>query len=76
MATILRGLVDAGDYKQFIFPLLFYKRISDVWDEEYAQAFNESGYEAYARCMADERFVIPAGAHWQDVRETLATTTG
>ena len=34
-ATILRGLVDAGDYKQVIFPLLFYKRLSDVWDEEY-----------------------------------------
>ena len=69
-ATILRGLVDAGDYKQFIFPLLFFKRLSDVWDEEYAQAFNESGDEAYARCMADERFIIPAGAHWKDVRET------
>ena len=68
-ATILRGLVDAGDYKQFIFPLLFYKRISDVWDEEYAQAFHESGDEAYAKSMADERFVIPAGAHWMDVRE-------
>ena len=41
-AIILRGLVDAGDYKQFIFPLLFYKRLSDVWDEEYNQAFTES----------------------------------
>src|SRR5213075_68991 len=35
-ATLLRGLIDAGDYKQFIFPLLFFKRMSDVWDEEYA----------------------------------------
>jgi len=34
-ATILRGLIDAGDYKQFIFPLVFYKRLSDVWDEDY-----------------------------------------
>ena len=32
-AVLLRGLIDAGDYKQFIFPLLFYKRVSDVWDE-------------------------------------------
>lgn len=69
-ATILRGLVDAGDYKQFIFPLLFYKRLSDVWDEEVAQALGESGDAAYARGMADERFIIPAGAHWNDVRET------
>ena len=35
-ATILRGLVEAGDYKQYVFPLLFFKRLSDVWDEEYA----------------------------------------
>ena len=33
-AVQLRGLVDAGDYKQFVFPLLFYKRLSDVWDED------------------------------------------
>ena len=37
-AVLLRGLIDAGDYKQFIFPLLFYKRVSDVWDEEYHAA--------------------------------------
>jgi hypothetical protein len=47
-ATILRGLVDAGDYKQFIFPLLFYKRLCDVWDEEYAEALAETGDEDYA----------------------------
>ena len=41
-ATLLRGLVDAGDYKQFVFPLLFFKRISDVWDEEHANAFAET----------------------------------
>jgi len=69
-ATILRGLVDAGDYKQFIFPLLFYKRLSDVWDEEYAEALAETGDDNYARAMADERFAIPADAHWNEVRET------
>lgn len=69
-ATILRGLIDAGDYKQFIFPLLFFKRLSDVWDEEYATALAESADPAYAQATADDRFVIPAGAHWKDVRET------
>ena len=69
-ATILRGLVDAGDYKQFIFPLLFYKRLSDVWDEEFQQTLAETGDEGYAQAMANERFVIPPGAHWQNVRET------
>ena len=68
-AVILRGLVDAGDYKQYIFPLLFYKRLSDVWDEEYAEALNDTGDDAYAQATADDRFVIPAGAHWNQVRE-------
>jgi len=68
-AIILRGLVDAGDYKQYIFPLLFYKRISDVWDAEYADTFAESQDKEYAEQMANERFVIPAKAHWKDVRE-------
>ena len=68
-AVILRGLVDAGDYKQYIFPLLFYKRISDVWDVEYAESLAETDDPDYARAMANERFVIPLGAHWNEVRE-------
>ena len=40
-ATLLRGLIDASDYKQYIFPLLFFKRLSDVWDEDYQRAFEE-----------------------------------
>lgn len=68
-AVILRGLVDAGDYKQFVFPLLFYKRLSDVWDEEYALALADDGADhAYAVEQANTDFVIPDGAHWKDVR--------
>lgn len=67
-AKLLRGLVDAGDYKQYIFPLLFFKRLSDVWDEEYAAALAETGAADYARSTADDRFTIPDGAHWSDVR--------
>ncbi|MCP4423502.1 MAG: SAM-dependent DNA methyltransferase, partial [Chloroflexi bacterium] len=69
-AVILRGLVDAGDYKQYIFPLLFFKRLSDVWDEEFSAAYDYSEDDAYAREMANERFIIPDGAHWNEVRET------
>ncbi|MFN9879274.1 MAG: type I restriction-modification system subunit M N-terminal domain-containing protein, partial [Planctomycetota bacterium] len=48
-AVLLRGYIDAGDYKQFIFPLLFYKRLCDVFDEEVAQALKDSGGDqAYA----------------------------
>ena len=67
-ATLLRGLVDASDYKQYIFPLMFFKRLSDVWDEDYRQAFVETGDEGYATDTANDRFIIPAGAHWSDVR--------
>ena len=70
-AVILRGLVDAGDYKQFVFPLIFFKRLSDVWDEDYATALAESKDDrAYATATANDRFVIPDGAHWNDVRAT------
>jgi type I restriction enzyme M protein len=68
-ATLLRGLIDAGDYKQFIFPLLFFKRVSDVYDEELVVALAEgSGDEDYARFAEHHRFQIPDGAHWRDVR--------
>ena len=62
-ANLLRGLIDSGDYKQYVFPLLFFKRLSDVWDEEYQNAFYETGDEGYAHATADDRFIIPAGAH-------------
>ncbi|WP_244221581.1 type I restriction-modification system subunit M [Corallococcus exercitus] len=68
-AVILRGLIDAGDYKQFVFPLIFFKRLSDVWDEDYTAALAESkGDTAYATATANDRFVIPNGSHWDDVR--------
>src|SRR5438552_12858370 len=67
-AKLLRGLIDAGDYKQYVFPLLFFKRLSDVWDEEYRNALRETGDTSYARATADDRFAIPDGAHWSDVR--------
>jgi len=70
-ATALRGTIDAGDYKQYIFPLLFFKRICDVYDEEYATALAESdGDMAYAAFAEHHHFQIPDGAHWTDVRET------
>jgi type I restriction enzyme M protein len=68
-ATYLRGHIDAGDYKQFIFPLLFFKRICDVYDEEYADALKESGGDKeYAAFEENHRFKVPAGAHWNEVR--------
>ena len=69
-AVLLRGLIDAGDYKQFIFPLLFFKRISDIWEEEYQSVLAESGDDiSYAEFAENHRFQIPEGAHWKDVRQ-------
>ena len=69
-AWILKGPVDASDFKVYIFPLLFFKRISDVYDEEYTQALKDSeGDEEYALLPEFHRFEIPEGCHWNDVRE-------
>lgn len=70
-ATQLRGTIDAGDYKQYIFPLLFFKRICDVYDEEFEKALEESGGDMeYAGFAENHHFQIPEGSHWNDVRET------
>ena len=69
-ATYLRGFIDAGDYKQYIFPLLFFKRICDVYDEEYEEALAESdGDLEYAAFDENHRFKVPAEAHWNQVRQ-------
>ena len=75
-ANILRGPVDAADFKTYVFPLLFFKRISDVRDEEYAAALAESGGdEEYAQFPQNYHFQIPEGCHWSDVR-VVATNVG
>ena len=72
-ANILRGPVDAADFKTYIFPLLFFKRICDVYDEEYAAAIEESGGdEEFALFPENHRFQIPDGSHWRDVRSKNA----
>lgn len=69
-AWILKGPVDASDFKVYIFPLLFFKRISDVYDEEYQNALEESeGDKEYANLPEFHRFIIPKACHWKDVRE-------
>ncbi|MGA3013959.1 MAG: class I SAM-dependent DNA methyltransferase [Bacteroidales bacterium] len=69
-AWILKGPVDAADFKIYIFPLLFFKRMSDVYDEEFRQALEESsGDSNYASLPEFHRFIIPEGYHWKDVRQ-------
>ena len=69
-ATLLRGTIDAGDYKQLIFPLLFYKRVCDVFDEETQAALTESGGDKdFAAYRENHRFQVPLDAHWREVRQ-------
>ena len=66
-AVDLRGQIDAAAYKDYIFPLVFFKRICDVRDEEY-QKYVEDGGEEYADMMIQESPIqIPADAHWRKV---------
>ena len=71
-ANILRGPVDAADFKTYIFPLLFFKRICDVWDEEYQEIVDETGDEQLAWYPESHRFQIPEGCHWNEVREVAS----
>ena len=67
-AVLLRTNIDAGAYKQYIFPLLFFKRICDVYDEECQQILAEYGDEEALEWEENHRFIVPKGAHWRDVR--------
>lgn len=70
-ANILRGMIDAADFKQYIFPLLFFKRVSDIWNEEYQEALElADGDMDYANYRENHRFQIPDGCHWSDIRAT------
>src|ERR1700752_5401441 len=69
-ANILRGPADQADFKSYIFPLLFFKRICDVYDEENADALEESdGDVDFASFAENHRFQVPDTAHWNTVRE-------
>lgn len=68
-AVLLRTSIDAGAYKQYIFPLLFFKRICDVYDEECKQILKDyDGDEEALEWEENHRFIVPKGAHWNDVR--------
>ena len=68
--NIIRGPVSQDNFKDYITPLIYYKRISDVYDEETQEAIDFSGGdEEYASQPEIHRFVIPDGCHWEDIRK-------
>ena len=68
--NILRGPINQDEYKNYVTPILFYKRLSDVYDEEMQKALeiSDGDYE-FANFPENHRFVIPEGCHWDDIRE-------
>jgi type I restriction enzyme M protein len=69
-AILLRTSIDPGAYKQYIFPLLFFKRICDVYDEVNETVSYEYGSEKDE--FSDDEihtFIVPKGHHWKDIRE-------
>lgn len=69
-ADLLRGAIDQADFKAYIFPMMFFKRINDTYLEEYGQALIESGGDReFASFAENHRFQIPEGCLWEDVRQ-------
>ncbi|PVZ61240.1 type I restriction-modification system subunit M [Arthrobacter sp. H-02-3] len=74
-ANALRGPVDPGDFKAYVFPVMFFKWISDSWDHEHLRAIEDFGDALTDEIEADyHTFMIPEGCHWADVIETASQT--
>lgn len=72
-ANALSGPVDPADFKTYVFPILFWKWISDIYDWERAQAVDEYGEDVAPEVEADfHKFDVPAGTHWREVTTKTA----
>jgi type I restriction enzyme M protein len=75
-ANSLRGPVDPADFKSYVFPLLFFKWVSDTWDLDHAAAVNDFGNDVALEVEADyHRFAVPDRCHWSDLRK-ISTNVG
>lgn len=66
-AHIITGPIDASDYKTYIFPILFFKRVCDVYDEEFQEAMKLYSDEVMAKAPEQHRIIVPEGCHWRNV---------
>jgi type I restriction enzyme M protein len=75
-ANSLRGPVDPADFKSYVFPLLFFKWVSDTWDLDHAVAVRDFGEDVAPEVEADyHRFAVPDGCHWADLQK-VSTNVG
>jgi len=77
-ACKIRGPIDAPKYKDYILPLVFLKRLSDVFEDEVAKLAEDYGEQSLAQGLLAEdhglvRFYLPEAATWSDVAKQ---TTG
>src|SRR5437762_943550 len=77
-ACVIRGPIDAPKFKDYILPLVFLKRLSDVFDDEIARLAAELGDERTAATLVEQdhklvRFYLPPEARWEAIRQR---TTG
>ena len=67
-ADIIRNTVDKTDYKDYILPLVFYKTISDTYQDQYEQRLEEYSDEEIAKRPAFYDFVVPEEYMWDELR--------
>lgn len=77
-ANALRGPVDPADFKTYVFPMLFWKWISDTWEYRHAEALADYGDELTDEIEAADyqQFVLPNGTRWSQVAHKTTANLG